>query len=1141
MFGIDSAHTYCGQMPPFIPRKRRHSSPPPDVPAPKSAKKESLFETVDNFKVSGSLKDNRIFFQNLDDADTDSSLSDVGSSEFEDSHISKRHKTSRYDDENGDEKEEEEEAEWEDAINQNTERPIDPTKAPSTNLELILNRDARIGSFTNSNDKKKGPSKIERQIRVSTHCMHVQFLLFHNLIRNGWACDTEVQSTLVGQLPPGVEREVDKWKRYSGTSLHSNSEESQPSFRNRGGKRGSRASESESNQRDWGKSAEKLESGVPNMSRGDPLIRLLKVLAAYWKKRFTITDPGLRKQGYKSLAHLESEIASFKSGLYDPEIHGERLSNVQDFRDRAKSCEGSRDVGAQLFTALIRGLGIDARLVASLQPIGFGWGKGEEAAVKRRKDLHVLGLEADDDSSASGVNISMNISESKTIPMAQPKALKSSQQALKRGGRPRGRDIPTHLSEGDDKVIVDSSDDDESVIDVTPSNPPKRSNTHYDRDMPFPTYWTEMVSPVTYEVYPVDSLTLTPAVATNQEHLALYESRGAKADKAKQVFAYAIAYSSDGTAKDVTTRYLKRHMWPGRTKGVRLPVEKVPVYNRKGKIKHYEEYDWFKTVMSGYKRTNDMRTAVDDLEEAKDLKALKPEKKEAKHGGETLQSYKTSAEFVLERHLRREEAILPGSIPSKTFIAGKGDKAKEEPVYRRRDVAICRTSESWHKEGRQVKAGEHPIKMVPVRAVTLTRKREVEEAEREGGEKLKQGLYAWDQTDWIIPPSIENGVIPKNAFGNMDCFVPTMVPQGAVHIPLRSTTKICKRLGIDFAEACTGFEFGNQRAVPILTGVVVAAEHEHLVIDEWEKDEEERKIKEEDKREKAALAAWKKMLMGLRIMKRVQEEYGGDADAHMKETMNPFTNKKKQIASWQGQKLPENEDGNTSWFPDEDMAGGFLVDDANEVGGLTEGDGFLLDELSHNQAGLVVESQEHPKAKEMTPASSISTPAINEPTLPSRENSSSLDGSERTLTKRQRKSQRKRPQSKEAGISNPLNKGPEPAPLPKRSRSTRQRRKATTTTKAAEDTAAEEPSPSPAPSPRKEKPTRRAVPKRKAARASENAVRSHYFARSSDDDDNATGNGRHLARGAGIVVDTAGTKRPRGRPARDGKGRGRKW
>ncbi|KAL8788664.1 MAG: hypothetical protein Q9213_001592 [Squamulea squamosa] len=347
-----------------------------------------------------------------------------------------------------------------------------------------------------------------------------------------------------------------------------------------------------------------------------------------------------------------------------------------------------------------------------------------------------------------------------------------------------------------------------------------------------------------------------------------------------------------------------------------------------------------------------MRTAVDDIEEAKDLKAVKPEKKEIKANEGTLQFYKTSADYVLERHLRREEAIIPNAKPVRTFTTGKGDDIKEEPVFLRKDVMICRTGESWHKEGRQIKPNQHPMKMVPIRAVTLTRKREVQEAERDGGEKLKQGLYAWDQTEWIIPPPIMDGVIPKNAYGNMDCFVLTMVPKGAVHIPLRSTGKICKRLNIDYAEAVTGFEFGKQRAVPVITGVVVAKEHESMVIEQWEKDEEERKIKEEGKREKAALGMWRKLIMGLRIIERVRDEYGGDAGGELKEEINPFTNRnklKKAKEKEEDQQIADADHSGATDQGDVEMGGGFLVDDASEsdTGGGFLPDGYDEDEPVH--------------------------------------------------------------------------------------------------------------------------------------------------------------------------------------------------
>ncbi len=73
-----------------------------------------------------------------------------------------------------------------------------------------------------------------------------------------------------------------------------------------------------------------------------------------------------------SLERLDEEVKSFKNDEYDPEQHGERFKDIEEFREAARNMEGSRDVGAQLFTALLRGLGLEARMISSLQPSGFG-------------------------------------------------------------------------------------------------------------------------------------------------------------------------------------------------------------------------------------------------------------------------------------------------------------------------------------------------------------------------------------------------------------------------------------------------------------------------------------------------------------------------------------------------------------------------------------------------------------------------------------------------------------------------------------------------------------------------------------------------------------------------------------------------
>ena len=925
-------------MPPFIPTKRRASTPLSEAPSAKKAK-TTLFRSLDKSLASGSVQENKTFLAGLEGTASATSLSDVDSSDFEDVEsipISRKHV---------DDDEDEDEVDWEDAI----QAPDSFSKAaPNSTGDLELTLDARSKglSFTDGN-KKKGPSKIERQIRISTHCMHVQYLMFHNLMRNAWTCDEEVQETLVSHLSATMTAEVEIWRRHSGLIKESNTKRNGVRLESHafgeGPSRKAKHVDRKQTQRDWGDTADDLEKGQPNLSRGDPIKKLLKELSKFWKKRFTVTAPSLRKQGYKPPAMLEKELRSFQNSKHDSKEHGEKVEGIKEFRRLARKCEGSRDVGAQLFTALVRGLGIEARLVASLQPIGFGWNKTEEANVKKKNASKVSeetkvndALNAENGSGAdskpgqaSSRKASARYGESHS--KVQSKTIRRPASKKQNVGNSKA---PISLS-GDSSelsaVSEDTANDDDSVIDMTSSARANKPRVKYDTDMTFPTYWIEVVSPINHRVYPVDPFILTTSVAENADQLAAFEPRGAKAEKAKIVLAYVVGFSSDGTAKDVTTRYLKRHMWPGKTKGFRMPIEKVPILNRSGKVKRYEEYDWFKTIMSPYTRTHSMRTACDDLEEQNELKPVKPTKKVIREGEETLQSYKQSADFVLERFLRREEALRPGSIPVKTFASGKGEKATQDPVYLRKDVMVCRTSESWHKEGRQVKRGQQPLKMVPVRAVTLVRKREVEDAERDTGEKLKQGMYAIDQTEYIIPPPIQNGRIPKNAYGNMDCFVPSMVPKGAVHIPLRSTMKICKRLGIDYAEAVTGFEFGNKRAVPVIMGVVVAAEHENLVIDEWEKDENERKIKEEGKREKIALGMWRKLLMGLRIVERVREEYGAEEGDHIREEVNPFTNKKKQGLDGEDDQGDDGVVQNAeSEGVGEEAAGGFMVEEEEE-------------------------------------------------------------------------------------------------------------------------------------------------------------------------------------------------------------------
>jgi xeroderma pigmentosum group C-complementing protein len=955
-------------MPPFLPRKRT----PPPSPCQSTPRKRTKLNDILDVDPGQSFDIQAAKRFTLGDDESDSALSDNESEEFEDvpqdgeaSHKKMHEK----------EEDQDEDIDWEDAIAERASVDLKQhVPMAEGNLELNLSRRVDDGAqydfIQSAANSKKGPTKIEREIRLQTHCMHVQFLLYHNAIRNRWICDKELQDILVKQMPSGITKEIQRWRVASGLGASQKPASRPTPSTSKSNKKGRRtAAEDARSQRDWGTPSSRLEEGQPDLSRGDPLIPLLKVLAAYWRKRFTITAPGLRKVGYASAAVRQQQIRSFKNDKHDLEKHGEKIESLDEFRKLARKCEGSRDVAAQFFTALLRGIGIDSRLVANLQPSGFGWTKNEQAEIK------IPGKAAAQKNRESSSGSSDDEAQPASKGQSTTKNRNGRQEAhagrKAHGNKATGnRNDPVDLDSSSANESVLSEMDDTSIVEITPSAAPRKPS-NFDRDLPFPIYWTEVVSPINSVIVPVSPLVLLNPVASTPEILSTFEPRGAKAEKAKQVMAYVVAYSPDGSAKDVTTRYLKRRMWPGKTKGVRVPVEKVPIYNKRGKILRHEEYDWFKSVMSGYVRTDTMRTAVDNVEESTDLVPQHGGKKEKRQEGDTLQSLKSSAEFVLERFLRREEALKASAKPIRTFTTGKGDKLKEENVYYRSDVERCLSAESWHKEGRQIREGEAPMKLVPIRAVTLTRKREVEEMQRQTGEKPTQGLYCRNQTEYIIPPPIKDGVIPRNGYGNIDCFVPSMVPRGAVHIPMRGTVRICKKLEIDFAEAVTGFEFGKKMAIPVVEGVVVAEEHEQAVRAGWEEYAEQQRVKEEGKLEKAVLNLWRRMLMGLRIRERVSDTYkDGGGPGQMLDLGDK---------SGPAHDIPASEDG---------------IGDAEGVPiGIQDGGGFLLpseDEDEDDQAagfgeliverhGIVPQPKNQQSEHYPTPVSTTSANGKNSP------------------------------------------------------------------------------------------------------------------------------------------------------------------
>ncbi|WBW74675.1 DNA repair protein Rhp42 [Schizosaccharomyces osmophilus] len=378
---------------------------------------------------------------------------------------------------------------------------------------------------------------------------------------------------------------------------------------------------------------------------------------------------------------------------------------------------------------------------------------------------------------------------------------------------------------------------------------PDETASSVDGDLRYPIFWTEIYDNDQDRWISVDAVVLS-GVYTND--MSWFEPKGAYAESKHLRMGIVVAYEDDFYAKDVTLRYAD------------------VASNRCKKIRQYsspeKKDDVYAKILSQFsKKIKDKKDLMEDreLEQKAPVRELK-----------SIADYKNHPDFILKRHLKREEAIRDNVNPVDKIVFGSKKNPIQEEVYRREDVLICKTPENYHKEGRVIKPGEQPRKMVKARAVTITRKREHESKFTESREPVMQGLYSSDQTDLYIPPPIQDGKIPKNGYGNIDCFVESMIPQGAVHLPFRGIAKIAKKVNVDYAEAVTGFEFRKHRAIPVTTGIIVPEEFASKVLEEFREYQKEMLEKQLAKERKTAIGLWKHMINGLRIRKRITEDYG---------------------------------------------------------------------------------------------------------------------------------------------------------------------------------------------------------------------------------------------------------------------------
>lgn len=90
--------------------------------------------------------------------------------------------------------------------------------------------------------------------------------------------------------------------------------------------------------------------------------------------------------------------------------------------------------------------------------------------------------------------------------------------------------------------------------------------------------------------------------------------------------------------------------------------------------------------------------------------------------------------------------------------------------------------------------------------------------------------------------------------------------------------RIAKKLQIDCAPACVGFNFGCRGALPAFEGFVVAEEYEDTLREAWEEEQIEAAKRARDKRDKRIWGNWRKLIRGLMIRERLATKYEFQAD-----------------------------------------------------------------------------------------------------------------------------------------------------------------------------------------------------------------------------------------------------------------------
>ncbi|KAL4787323.1 hypothetical protein BJX76DRAFT_318888 [Aspergillus varians] len=691
--------------------------------------------------------------------------------------------------------------EWEEVDIQQPTHP-GPTSVPAADdapLQITLGHQE---DQKRSVVRRKPVTAAEKKVRLDVHKTHLLCLLGHVQRRNLWCNDEEVQDSVKKML-----------------SRHIRSQLNPPEDK-------------------------------PQHTRSAMFLDGLNQAGDVFTRKFRVTKPGLRR------AHWAYDFDSLKRKTEGIMSDAEVFLSKEDFRKQAKTLQGSRDFGAQLFCALLRSVAVEARVVCSLQPLPFS---GTMQAAPKPKPQAIVISSDDPDSSTDG----------------KAKSDASKPSPIRRLGRPTFKTTPVHKT---------------FAARPTPS------------ESSFPVFWVEAFNEAFQKWIVIDPM-VTKTLAKPQR-------LEPPSTDPYNLLSYVVAFEEDASARDVTRRY---------TKFFNSKIRKLRVESTKnGEV-------WWRRVLQHFERPFLEDRDEIEIGELTSKTASEPMPR-------NVQDFKDHPIYALERHLRRNEVIFPKRVAGQVSVGKAGAKGQSEPVYRRSDVHALRSANKWYRLGRDIKMGEQALKRTPARSKGMN----IDDAE----DPEETALYAFFQTEPYKPPPVVQGKIPKNVFGNLDIYVPNMVPPGGVHMKNPDAGYASRLLGIDYADAVTGFNFKGRHGTAVIQGAVVASEYQEAVEEVLKCLQEERQRNDLEARSAEALRTWKHFLLKLRIVERVRgyavEGEADDEASGFEKSEGPdemgggfFPEPDAEMAS-PPRSRPEL--ARSPATKNEDMGGGFLPELGEEMG-----------------------------------------------------------------------------------------------------------------------------------------------------------------------------------------------------------------